>query len=170
MAFKQDDVIQCANDLNTGIAEQQESGKTIYDYIKSIDGKIQIKGSIVLVVMLSAYSSYLFYYGSLRSSAIAQKMAFYAAVTAGVKMLQYVNKDTTFFGRVYTILSNLPEFIKNLKITIDEIKEIMSILNALEEDFINVNDASGSVALQGINDDFPSIAITLDVLGGAKNG
>jgi hypothetical protein len=172
----QEETIQCADELSTLIADQEKSNKNMYDYLrtdylKSIEGKVLVKGTIILVIMGTVYTEYLMRYGSLSTPIVVQKNAFYVAVAAGSKITKNINSDTNLMGAIYTVLSNLSRIIKDLSMTVDEIKEIMNLLSAPEADFDNIDDVSVNIALQGINNDFPFLAMTVDSLnaGGDKS-
>jgi len=176
MSTTDEETIKCADDLTILISDQEASGKNMYDYLrtdylKSIDGKVEAKGAIIVAIMGYTYVNYLFYSGSLQNPVATQKNAFYTAVKVGAEVMKNINTDLNWMGASYTVISNLSTVIKNLEVTKDGIKENMNQLNAPVEDFDNINDESVNEILEGINDSFPFISITVGGLnaGGDKS-
>ncbi len=157
------------------IEKVKNSGKSMYDYLRNdflsdMAKELQAKMLIILIVAGYVYTEFLFRHGYLSNVKIVTKMAFYQAIAAGSKIASDLDDSITYGGALYIILSNLSTILKNLEVTIDEIKEIMNLLNAPQEDFDNLNDPQLYAALERLDVGFPSIAMTLDGLGGAKIG
>jgi hypothetical protein len=175
MDTTQEEVSTIANYFTILIDKVKNSGKSMYDYLKNdflsdMGKELAAKTLIILVVTGYVYTEFLFRYGYLSNPNIVTRMAYYQAVAAGSKIASELDENLTYLAATYAILSNLSTILESLEVTIDEVKEIMNLLNAPQEDFDNLNDSQMYAALQGLDVGFPSIAMTLDGLGGVKNG